>query len=385
MAPADHETLSHPVQGPATGDWTMRRLSLAIFTVGVLVMGGLQAKELPLASRVLVIGHRGASALRPEHTLASYAKAMADGADFIEPDLVMTRDGVLVARHENEIGGTTDVAEHPEFASRKTTKTIDGEQVTGWFTEDFTLAELKTLRARERLPQLRGMVYDGRFQIPTFDEIIDFVAAEAATRNRLVGIIPEIKHGTYFQKIGLPMEDLVLATIAAHAYTRTAPIEIQSFEVANLRYLRAKLGRDQHHIRLLQLMGDTGAKPYDVVIAGGSLTYGAMMTPAGLHDVASYADAIGPSIRAIIPLAADGTLGVPTSLVHDAHAVKLELHPYTFRPENHFQAKNFWKGSDPATLNAAGSLAEIRAYLEAGIDAFFTDDPALGRAAVDGH
>lgn len=364
----------------------MGRLCWAIVMAGaVLMTGELKATEAPLASKVLVIGHRGASALRPEHTLASYGKAIADGADFIEPDLVMTRDGVPVARHENEISGTTDVASHAEFASRKTTKTVDGQKVTGWFTEDFTLAELKTLRARERLPQLRSTAYDGQFQIPTLDEIIDFVAAESATQGRVIGIIPEIKHGTYFQKAGLPMEDHVLAILAAHAYTRTAPVEIQSFEIANLRYLRGKLGKNHPNIRLLQLLDDPKEHPYDVVAAGGKLSYGEMMKPAGLRDIATYADAIGPNIRAIIPLKADGTLGEPTALAHDAHAVKLELHPYTFRPENYFQAKNFWRGNDPKTFNEAGSVAEIRAYLDAGVDAFFTDDPALGRKAVDGR
>lgn len=364
----------------------MGRLCWAIMMAGALLMAAnSQANEAPLAKKVLVIGHRGASALRPEHTLASYGKAIADGADFIEPDLVMTRDGVPVARHENEISGTTDVAQHPEFAARKTTKTIDGEKVTGWFTEDFTLAELKTLRARERLPQFRSTAYDGQFQIPTLDEIIDFVATESATQGRVIGIIPEIKHGTYFQQAGLPMEDRVLAILADHTYTRTAPVEIQSFEIANLRYLRGKLGKDHPNIRLLQLLGDAKEEPYDVVAAGRKLTFAQMMTPAGLRDIAGYADAIGPSIRSIIPLAADGTLGKPTSLAHDAHAVKLELHPYTFRPENFFQAKNFWQGSDPKTFNEAGSIAEIRAYLDAGVDAFFTDDPAIGRKAVDGR
>lgn len=367
----------------------MRHIPLMVAVVLALASMTTQAMEKPLASKVLVIGHRGASALRPEHTLASYGKAIADGADFIEPDLVMTKDGVMVARHENEISGTTDVASHPEFASRKTTKTIDGKAVTGWFTEDFTLAELKTLRARERLSELRSTQYDGEFQIPTLDEIIDFVAAESAVVGHPVGIIPEIKHGTYFQKLGLPMEDRLLATVAAHSYTRTAPVEIQSFEVANLKYLHAKLGgaqaRQQHpNIRLLQLLEDNAkAQPYDVEAAGGKLTYGEMMTPAGLHEIASYADAIGPSTRSIIPLLADGSLGKPAALVHDAHAAGLELHPYTFRPENKFIAKNFWHGTDPKTFNEAGSVAEIRAYLDAGIDAFFTDDPAIGREALD--
>lgn len=363
---------------------TLSLVGLALLT-GIAPMSAVHATQAPLAAKVLVIGHRGASALRPEHTLASYAKAIADGADFIEPDLVMTRDGVPVARHENEIGGTTDVAAHPEFADRKSTRTIDGHAVTGWFTEDFTLAELKTLRARERLPELRGTAYDGQFQIPTFDEIIDFVAAESAARGRVIGIIPEIKHSTYFRKRGLPMEDVVLKALDAHAYTRTAPIEIQSFEVSNLRYLRGKLGERRSHVRLLQLLDDASEQPYDVVDAGGSLTYGQMMMPAGLRDIAGYADAIGPGSRAIIPLQSDGTLGAPTTLVRDAHAAKLEVHPYTFRPENQFQAKNFWQGSDPKRFNEAGSIAEIRAYLDAGIDAFFTDDPAIGRKAVDGR
>jgi glycerophosphoryl diester phosphodiesterase len=358
-----------------------------------LAVAGMQAMpvavhEKPLAAKVLVIGHRGAPAWRPEHTLASYGKAIADGTDFIEPDLVMTKDAVMVARHENEIGGTTDVASHPEFADRKATKTIDGKAVTGWFTEDFTLAELKTLRARERLPQLRSTKYDGEFQIPTLDEIIDFVAAESAVAGHPVGIIPEIKHGSYFRKLGLPMEDRLLATLAAHSYTRTAPVEIQSFEMANLEYLHDRLGgaqaRKRHpNIRLLQLIDDAGQQPYDVVAAGGKLHYGDMMTPAGLRKIARYADAIGPSITAIIPLTADGRLGRPTALVHDAHAAGLELHPYTFRPENQFLAKDFRQGNDPATRNEAGLITEIRVYLDAGIDAFFTDDPAIGRKALD--
>lgn len=341
------------------------------------------AHEKPLTTKVLVIGHRGAPALRPEHTLAAYGKAIADGADFVEPDLVMTKDGVMVARHENEIGGTTDVASHPEFAARKTTKTIDGHAVAGWFTEDFTLAELKTLRARERLPQLRSTKYDGEFQIPTLDEIIDFVAAESTVVGHPIGIIPEIKHGTYFQQLGLPMEDRLLATLAAHGYTRTAPVEIQSFEIANLKYLREKLGRNHPNIRLLQLIDAADQQPYDVASAGGKLSYGDMLKPAGLHEIARYADAIGPNISAIIPLTADGHLGHATTLAHDAHAAGLELHTYTFRPENQFLAKDFWQGSDPKTFNETGLIAEIRAYLDAGIDAFFTDDPAIGRKALD--
>ena len=346
------------------------------------------ARELPIAAKVQVIAHRGASALRPEHTLAAYVKAIADGADFIEPDLVMTRDGVLVARHENEISGTTNAAAHPEFAARQTCKQVDGATVSGWFTEDFSLVELKTLRARERLPELRGTAYDGQFAISTLDEIIECVARQAQACGRVVGIIPEIKHSTYFQQLGLPLEDQLLALLAAHAYTQSAPVEIQSFEVANLRYLRDELtllssrtGRS--NIRLLQLIDAADQQPYDVALLGDTLTYGKMCQPAGLQVVATYADAIGPERRAIVPLNLDGNFGTPTSLVRDAHAAGLEVHPYTFRPENTFLPASLWLGTDPRSINDAGCVADIRACLDAGIDAFFTDAPALGRQALD--
>lgn len=340
--------------------------------------------EKPLAAKVQVIAHRGASAHLPEHTLAAYARAIADGADFIEPDLVMSRDGVLLARHENEIGSTTDVADHAQFAARRTRKTIDGETVEGWFCEDFSLAELQTLRTRERLPALRGTRHDGQFPLATLDEIIVLLAAESAARGRVIGLIPEIKHGTYFRRLGLPMEDQLLATLDAHVYTRRAPVEIQSFEVGNLEYLRGRLADGAHrHVRLLQLLGDADAQPYDVAAAGGRLDYARMMTPAGLRTIAGYADAIGPNIRAVIPLTPARRLGAPTALVRDAHAAGLEVHPYTFRPENAFLPRELWQGSDPRQVNATGSIAEIHAYLAAGIDAFFTDDPALGRRALD--
>jgi len=342
----------------------------------------------PLASRVRVIGHRGAPAHFPEHTQASYARAIADGADFVEPDLVMTRDGVMVARHENEIGGTTDVAAHPEFAGRRTVKAIDGSMVEGWFSEDFTLDELKTLRARERLPGLRSTAHDGEFPIPTLDEIIEFVAAESARIGRPIGIIPEIKHGTYFRWQGLSMEDRLLDAFAAHEYTRTAPLEIQSFEIGNLKYLRERLGgiesRTRHpHIRLLQLIGEPDRQPWDITAAAGALTYAQMMMPDGLREVAGYADAIGPELGAVIARTADGDLGQPTALVHDAHAAGLAVEPYTLRPENRFLARRFRDGDDPDRYNPAGLEAQIRVFLEAGIDAFFTDDPAAGRRAVD--
>jgi len=329
-----------------------------------------------------VYAHRGASALLPEHTLAAYAQAIADGADYIEPDLVMSREGVLIARHENEIGSTTDVGSRPEFADRKRRKTIDGETVEGWFSEDFTVAELKTLYVRERLPQLRGTAFDGQFRIATFDEILDFLVTQAGRANRGIGLVPEIKHPSYFQSIGLPMEGAVLAALRGNPYTNVGPVTIQSFETANLRALRETIGRDSN-IRLLQLLWKGDTRPADIARAGGSLTYAQMMTPAGLKEIARYADGIGPELRSVIPLDAQGALGTPTTLVADAHAAGLMVIPYTFRPENQFQPGTLRNGADTAR-NPQGSIAEMRAYLATGIDAFFTDDPALGRQAVDG-
>ena len=333
----------------------------------------------------LVIGHRGASAHLPEHTLAAYARAIEDGADYIEPDLVATRDGVLVARHENEIGGTTDVAERPAFAARKRRQLIDGETFDGWFTEDFSLAELKTLRARERLPQLRGTDHDGEFQIATLDEIIDLASRHAARSGRIIGLIPEIKHPTHFRTIGLPMEEHLLATLAAHAYTRQAPVVIQSFEQANLRMLRERLGDARPNIRLLQLLGPAAASPGDALAAGITRRYADLMTPAGLKDIATYADLLGPWTRSLIPEAADGALGAPTDLMRDARAAGLPVWPYTFRPENAFLPRALRRGDDPRTRHDDGAIEEIRAYLSLGIGGFFTDDPAVGRRAVDGR
>jgi glycerophosphoryl diester phosphodiesterase len=335
--------------------------------------------------RVQVFGHRGASALRPEHTLASYAKAIEDGADYIEPDLCCTRDGVLIARHENNISATTDIAKRPEFASRKTEKMVDGQRQVGWFVEDLTLAEMKQLRAIERLPQLRpaNAAMDGQFDVPTWQEIVDFTAAEAATRGRAIGLVPELKHSTYFRTVGLPLEDRFLASLRQHDYIRRAPIEIQSFEIANLRYLRAKLGRPAN-MRLMQLVEPAAGKPADVVAAGTGPTYTEMVTPAGLAEVKRYADVIAPPVRAIIPLGPDGRLAKPTAIVNDAHRAGLLVHIWTFRPENYFLAADFKDGNGDAARNERGSIAEMREYIATGIDGFFSDDPGLGRKALLG-
>ncbi|MFZ6689544.1 glycerophosphodiester phosphodiesterase family protein [Undibacterium sp. SXout11W] len=337
------------------------------------------------ARKIDLFGHRGAPAVRPEHTLASYAKAIVDGADYIEPDLVITQDGVLVARHEAFLSETTDVAQRPEFAEKKVTKTIDGETRTGWYAEDFTLAELKTLRAVERLPKIRphNTQYDGMFQILTWDEIIDFAAATAATTGKVIGLIPELKHSTYFASLGLPLEDRFLKSIDAHEYTRRCPLEIQSFEIANLKYLRSLIGR-RPNTRLMQLVYVGDARPADVVAAGGTLTFERMCSAQGLRDIAVYADVVAPPHRAVIPVQVNGKLAKPTSLVADAHAAGLLVHTYTFRPENCFLAANFRNADGPNARNEAGSIAEIKTYLAEGIDGFFSDDSAVARKAISG-
>lgn len=325
------------------------------------------------AAAPITIAHRGASGERPEHTLAAYQLAIDQGADFIEPDLVLTRDGVLVARHENEISETTDVAERPEFAGRKTTKLIDGHSFTGWFTEDFTLAELKSLRAKERLPQLRSAnrAFDGQFEIPTFDEILTLARDEGKRRGRVIGVYPETKHPTYFAAIGLPHEGPLLAALDRFGHRKkSAPIFIQSFEVGNLIALRKRT-----KLRLIQLMDGAGG-PADQPGA----RYGMMAQPEGLQAVARYADGIGVAKAMVIPRDAQGRLAQPTSLVADAKRAGLDVHVWTFRRENYFLPAEFVRGEDP---RAAGDLAaEIGSFLAAGIDGLFTDNVTEAVAAV---
>ena len=340
----------------------------------------------PLVDKVLVVGHRGASALRPEHTLEAYRKAVEDGADIIEPDLVPTKDGVLVARHENEISGTTNVAEVAKFADRRTTKTIDGTPFTGWFTEDFTLAELKELRARERIPMERpgNTAYNGQFEIPTLAEVIALAQELSASSGRTIHLYPETKHPTYFQSVGLPLEDRLVETLRAHDFTKSrATVYIQSFEVANLKALREKLGGSQPNWKLVQLMDARDRKPYDFVTAGDARTYGDLMTEAGMREVATYAQGVGPYKLNIITVDGSGNFQAPTDLVRNAHAAKLLVFPYTFRPENAFLPAPLKAEGPGSTRHPSGSVAEIQKYLEAGIDGFFTDDPAVGRQAVD--
>ncbi|WP_328342690.1 glycerophosphodiester phosphodiesterase [Micromonospora sp. NBC_00421] len=329
--------------------------------------------------RPVVIGHRGASGYRPEHTLEAYRLAIRLGADYIEPDLVSTRDRVLVARHENEISGTTDVAARPEFAARKATKTIDGVPVTGWFTEDFTLAELKTLRAKERLPQVRvaNTAFDGRFEVPTFQEVLDLARAESKARGRTIGVYPETKHPSYFASIGLPLEEPLVAVLRRNRLThRDDPVFIQSFETANLR----KLDR-MTDVPLVQLLDATG-RPYDFTVAGDPRTYQDLATAAGLRGIAGYADGVGLNKNLIVPRDATGKLLAPTTVIRDAHRHRLVVHAWTFRAENQFLPVDFRIGTDP---NARGDItAEYELFLGLGLDGVFADQPDTAVAARAG-
>lgn len=337
----------------------MRIGLLALCLATLLPTAHAGAPEAPIP---IVIAHRGASGLRPEHTLAAYELAIAQGADYIEPDLVMTRDGVLIARHENEISTTTDVASRPEFATRRTTKTIDGRKVTGWFTEDFTLAELKTLRVKERLPQLRrnSADYDGQFAVPALEEILQLLRRKRQETGRVVGLYPETKHPSYFRQIGLPMEEKLVALLHRYGYRgKSAPVFIQSFEVANLKYLRQITD-----LPLIQLLDERG-QPYDFQSAGDPRTYADLATPQGLAQIATYAQGIGPAKGLILPRDPAGRWKAPTTLVADAHAAGLKVHPWTFRDEKMFL---------PADCPDAAT--EIRRFLQLGVDGVFTDFPA---------
>ncbi|KRE13918.1 glycerophosphodiester phosphodiesterase [Bosea sp. Root381] len=351
----------------------------------------------------LIVGHRGASGYLPEHTLEAYKLAIEQGADFIEPDLVATKDGVLVARHEPIMSGTTDVANRPEFASRKTTRKLDGVDTNDWFAGDFTLAEIKTLRAKQAFAD-RDQSHNGKYQIPTFQEIIDLAKSEGARLGRTIGVYPETKHPIFHAAIGLPLEDRLLDALKAAGWTeKSSPVIIQSFEAANLRYLRGKT-----QVRLFQLVDADGVdqdggiilaapfdKPYDFVVTGDKRTFKDLVTPEGLKEIATYADGVAPWKRYLMSakqvIGADGkpqdlnkdgviderdrVLLPPTDVVKNAHAVGLQVHSWTFRNEPKRLASDF-KG-DPA--------AEYKAYLALGIDGLFSDFPDTAVKARDGR
>jgi glycerophosphoryl diester phosphodiesterase len=344
--------------------------ALALIAVGVAAFataGQARETEKALHGEPLVIAHRGASGYRPEHTLAAYKVAIDMGADYIEPDLVSTKDGVLVARHENEISGTTDVAGHPEFGGRLTTKTIDGVPVTGWFTEDFTLAELKTLRAKERIPALRptNAAFDGLYQVPTLQEVIDLAKAHG------VGIYPETKHPTYFDSIDLSLEEPLAATLRTNGWdSKNARVYVQSFEVSNLEDLD-----ELTDAPLVQLINATG-KPYDFVVSGDPRTYADLASPAGLREIARYAEGVGPNTAWIVPTPGN-VAQAPTGFVQDAHREKLAVHPWTFRRENNFLPEQYRQGNPAhsAYLAAAGNLAGwLELFYDVGVDGVFSDN-----------
>lgn len=320
----------------------------------------------------LVLAHRGASGYRPEHTLAAYDLAVEQGADYIEPDLVMTKDGVLVDRHEPEISGTTDVADHPEFADRKTTKNLDGTQVTGWFVDDFTLAELKTLRAKERLGDMRpeSQGYDGQFEVPTFEEVLAKREALSRKTGRVIGIIPEIKHSTYLHDEGFDPEAEVARLVTTyHLNHPKAPLWVQSFELTALKDLRDEHGYKGKSTFLTTVKGG----PYDLHEQG--TTYAELTTASSMQDLSQWIDGFGPEKNAVIARNADGSLGEPTSFVEDAHAAGLKVTPWTFRAENTFLPTDYRIGTDPA---AHGRMAdEVTRFYEVGIDGAFCDQPDI--------
>ncbi|PNE41433.1 glycerophosphodiester phosphodiesterase [Streptomyces noursei] len=329
----------------------------------------------------LVVGHRGASGYRPEHTFGSYQLALDMGADVIEAgDLVPTKDGHLVCRHENDISATTDVADHREFAGRRTTKTVDGKKLTGWFTEDFTLAELKTLRAKERIPDVRqhNTLYNGHWQIPTFEEVLQWAEREGRRRGRPVWIYPETKHPTYFRKLGLGIEEPLAKLLRCYGrHTAHAPNFVQSFEPSSIQRL-GKLGVKCPKVVLLD---EPSVKPWDFVESGDPRTTADLLTPEGLKWISGFAQGIGPWLPQIIAQDEQGKLGKPTTLVRDAHAAGLVLHPYTVRNENNFLPLDFRVGKNPGDYG--NSLAYFKALFATGIDGLFSDNPDTALLAAE--
>lgn len=326
----------------------IRLFSIVIYLFSSVTMAAMTAP--------LILGHRGACGHRPEHTLASYQLAIEMGADYIEPDLVMTKDKVLMARHENEISGTTDVAE--KFPDRKTTKTVDGEKITGWFIEDFTLKEIKTLRAKERL-EFRSHAFDGQFEVPTFKEVLDLAKRESKTRKRPIGVYPETKHPTYFTTIGLPLEKAVVTELKKQGLNKKgSKIFIQSFELGALEKFKKMTD-----LPLIFLIDDPEKIPYDYVVAGNKTTYQELLQPKYLKEISKVAAGIGPYKRYIVPVNDKGERLPSTTLVADAHAVGLLVHPYTFRSEERYLLKEY--KNDPES--------EYLEFFRLGVDGVFTD------------
>ena len=335
----------------------------------------------PTPSLVLtpaVVAHRGASGHRPEHTVDAYRTAIRMGVDDIELDLVITRDGVLVARHDAELSRTTDVADHPELAHLRTTRTIDGVESTGWFVEDLTLAEVKRLAARERMPRVRpaNTAFDGAEGVPTFTEVLAMVGAESVRRGRAVGVMVELKHAAHFESVGLPLDRPLLADLGRHGLDHPwARVTLMSFETTVLRRLAGRT-----RLPVVQLLAAAHESPADLVATGDPTTYGDLATRDGLAWIDDYADGIGPHKALVLPRDAAGAIGEPSSLVRDAHRAWLTVHAWTVRAENRFLPSNLRVGDDPA---AHGDLAgEVRALLDAGVDGVITDHPAVALRAA---
>ncbi|MXO91119.1 glycerophosphodiester phosphodiesterase [Altererythrobacter aquaemixtae] len=336
------------------------------FLLGALVSMGAAMTTPAIAqnvdSELLIIAHRGASGERPEHTLAAYERAIDQGADYIEPDLVVTKDGVLVSRHENEISGTTDVESREEFADRRRSKTIDGTLVSGWFAEDFTLEELQTLRAKERLPYIRpeNAQFDGLYQVPTFEEIVALVKAKEAELGKRIGIYPELKHPNFLlQDEGIDSVDLLVLALKKAGYTKASdPIFVQCFEVGPLQRLN-----QLSDVRLVQLIAPEGG-PADEP----AMRYAEMATPSGLAEIAKYADGIGPHFGFIL-----NDDGSAKSFVGDAHEVGLKVHPWTLRRENTFMPPPLRTNDNPRGVGALPILMGL--LVAAKVDGIFTDHP----------
>lgn len=348
----------------------MRRRDVLL---GAAALAGCASMNEPTARRPVVIAHRGASAYRPEHTLAAYTLAIEQGADFIEPDLVMTKDGVLVCRHENEISGTTNVSDHPEFADRRKEKTVDGVAATGWWVEDFTLAELKTLRAKERLPQLRpaNTAFDGQLEIPTFAEVL------ALAQTHGVGVYPELKHPSFLREAGFdPVPAFIAAVREAGGQSTADRLYVQCFEIWPLRQLAQMSSIRWSCVQLVSAAGG----PWDQ----RERTYADMLSDEGVREIAEYARGIGPEKSLIIPRSEGNRAGAPTDLVARAHAANLVVHPWTMRPENYFLPSELRRGDAgaPDYQRQHGDFAaELRAFYAAGVDGVFSDDPAAAVAA----
>ncbi|MBX9395957.1 glycerophosphodiester phosphodiesterase [Streptomyces sp. TRM72054] len=380
-----HKSNEQPQEQAHTGRRAL--LGAAVFGAGGAVLGlsgtaradarhgGRGMKSLPVPT---IVAHRGASGYRPEHTLGSYQLALDMGADIVEAgDLVPTKDGHLVCRHEPEIGGTTDVADHPEFADRKTTKVLDGVSTTGWFTEDFTLAELKTLRATERIPANRphNTLYNGRWEIPTFEEVLQWQDEQTRERGKQVWIYPELKHPTYFRKLGLSLEERVAKLLRKYRKDRwNSPVILQSFEPTSIQRLHKLVDNP-----LVVLLSGASSRPWDFVENGDPRTVADLIKPAGLREIASYAQGIGPTLDLIIPKDSAGRLTRPTTLVADAHKVGLKLHPWTLRNENPFLPADFRKGTDADGYGDVFGAYQV--YFATGIDGIFTDQPDTGLLA----